>query len=192
MRLRMAMVPILVALTLAGCGGSGGEDDGVATAGNGKQASASPTPSLDNEQRQQLFAQCMRDEGVEVEAQVESDGKKQSLRFRAPGEGGPEPAKVQAAMAKCKQFLPNGGEPPKLSAEELERSRQYSKCMRDNGVPNFPDPNENGGIMIGPEVGSPDDPGFKAAEETCRALAPDVGGGKVKEGEGPGFTTDGD
>ena len=60
------------------------------------------------------------------------------VRIRA-GEG-TDPEKVEAAMEACKQYAPNGGEPPKLNPEQLEQMRKFAQCMRDNGVRTFPDP----------------------------------------------------
>jgi hypothetical protein len=68
-----------------------------------------------------------------------------------------------------------------------EKMRQFAKCMRDNGVENFPDPQEDGGIMIqGGGPGStdglnPDDPTFKAAQEKCQSLLPNGGAGGKTE-----------
>jgi hypothetical protein len=51
----------------------------------------------------------------------------------------------------------------------------YSACMRKNGVPKFPDPDKNGGLLLraGPGTGiQPDSAQFKAAERKCRSLQP--------------------
>jgi hypothetical protein len=89
---------------------------------------------------------------------------------------GSDPAKTDAAMAKCRHLMPNGGEMPKADPARIEKARQYSKCMRDNGVTNFPDPDpETGGIMLraGPDSGlNPNDPKFQAAQKTCEKLRP--------------------
>lgn len=64
-----------------------------------------------------------------------------------------------------------------------DRALAYSQCMRDNGVPNFPDPSEDGGIKIGPDSGL--DPGsgeFEKAREACQDLSPqgqNTGGGTI-------------
>ena len=87
---------------------------------------------------------------------------------------GQDKAKVDAAMEACKKFLPNGGEPPKMDAAAAEQVRQMSKCMRENGVPNFPDPGPDGGIQIdGDKLGmSPGEPDFDAAEKACARFRP--------------------
>jgi hypothetical protein len=58
---------------------------------------------------------------------------------------------------------------------------KYSRCMRKNGIADFPDPNGNGEIMLritgGPGSSDlePNNPKFKAAQEACKALAPTMG-----------------
>ena len=52
--------------------------------------------------------------------------------------------------------------------------RAYAQCMRDNGVPDFPDPDPDGRLR-GPAHEQQDDPKFRAAMETCRQKLP--GGG---------------
>jgi hypothetical protein len=66
-----------------------------------------------------------------------------------------------------------------LEADELA----YSKCMRANGVPNFPDPKAGGGFQGAVPVGAnPSAPLFKAAQTKCGKLLPGLGGGP---GSGP-------
>ena len=51
----------------------------------------------------------------------------------------------------------------------------YSRCMRDNGISNFPDPNPDGGLTIdtAPGTGIEEDSAkFLAAEEACAPLLP--------------------
>jgi hypothetical protein len=59
----------------------------------------------------------------------------------------------------------------------------YSACMRKNGVPNFPDPDSNGGIKLtfgqtpdGQKTGlDTSSPQFVAAQKACRSLEPNGG-----------------
>ena len=116
------------------------------------------------------FAQCMRENGMTWFADPEPGQR--GLRIAVPP--GQDKTKVDAAMEACKKFMPNGGEPPKLDAAALEQARQMAKCMRANGVPNFPDPSADGGIRIdGRKLGTgPGDPQFDAAEEKCARFRP--------------------
>jgi hypothetical protein len=50
----------------------------------------------------------------------------------------------------------------------------FSACMRENGVPDFPDPEPvDGGFGLSGV--DPSSPGFRSAEETCRKLLPNGG-----------------
>jgi len=59
----------------------------------------------------------------------------------------------------------------------------YAKCMRSNGVPNFPDPSGSGGVFHLATGTNPASPAFKAAQAKCHKLLP--GGGPL----GPGSLT---
>jgi len=170
-RTAWAFAAALLALALAGCGGDGGDTGGVVSAGGTASAApgASPSAGKDTYEAMLEFTECMRGEGVEMPDPEPGGGAQ--LRFQ-----GTDPAKVDAAMAKCRHLMPNGGELPKADPERIEKARQYSKCMRDNGVPAFPDPDpETGAIMMrgGPDSGlDPNDPKFAEAQKTCEKLRP--------------------
>ena len=54
----------------------------------------------------------------------------------------------------------------------------YAQCMRSHGVPDFPDPNAQGGFSIQGGPGSGLNPGsatFQAADKECRHLLPNDG-----------------
>lgn len=172
MKQRMAL-GLLLALSLAGCGGGGNDGDGVATAG-GSGASATANagrPGSGNEREPLLkFSQCMRDNGVPNFPDPEfNEGG--GTNISAPQ--GTDPQKVDAAQAKCKQYLPNGGEPQKIDPAVVEQLRKYSQCMRDNGIPNFPDPTDGGLQINNDQLGlAPNDPKMQKAEEACRSQLP--------------------
>ncbi len=52
-----------------------------------------------------------------------------------------------------------------------EQALKYAQCLRANGVPDFPDPDPNGGFS-GLSHEKANDPKFQAAVEKCRALSP--------------------
>jgi hypothetical protein len=167
-----AAAAAVLALALAGCGGDGGGDGGgVASAGGTQSAAPAATQGAAKSDYEAMlaFTECMRGEGIEMEDPEPGAGVQLRLR-------GGDPAKTEAAMEKCRHLMPNGGEQQKADPERLEKARQYSKCMRDNGVPNFPDPDpETGGIMMRAGPGSGLDPNsaeFKAAQKTCEKLRP--------------------
>ena len=74
-------------------------------------------------------------------------------------------------LAACGQRNGNGV----TSADKVEAARAYAQCIRDNGVPDFPDPDADGRLR-GVAHEQQDDPTFRAAMETCRGKLP--GGGE--------------
>jgi hypothetical protein len=172
MRTRMvAAIVLIFALGSAGCGRGGGNDPAVATAQEGDvQPSASPSASASHDPDAPLkFARCMRENGITWFPDPTAGGK---MTVNVPK--GFDPKKMDAAQEACKKFMPDGGAPNKPSAEDLEQARQMAKCMRENGLPNFPDPNPDGGMSIdtkklGTEPGSP---AWKKAEAACAQYGP--------------------
>jgi hypothetical protein len=60
----------------------------------------------------------------------------------------------------------------------------YAKCMRSNGVPNFPGPKSEGGFLFNRTARiDPSSPAFKTAQAKCRKLLPSGGP------PGPGSST---
>lgn len=165
----MLALPLTLAMALAGCGGTD-DSGGVATAGGpAPTAAATSGEKLTAQERGLKFAQCMRDQGIDVPDPGGDTGDGVTFRF----DEDQDPKKVDAAMKACKRYLPDGGEPPKLDAEQIEKMRRLSECMRQNGVPDFPDPDENGLIRVEPGKGvDPAKPAMKDAQEKCKQFEP--------------------
>jgi hypothetical protein len=186
MRIRTGLaLGLLLVLPVAGCGGADG-NDGVATAGATASATSSANSNgLSSQESALKFGQCMRDNGVPNFPDPEfSDGGGMSINVP----DGSDPQKVDAAMKLCKQYLPNGGEPPKADPQAAERNRKFAKCMRDNGLANFPDPGADGGIQMNgndPEM-NPDSPKFQAAQKACAQYQPQGGAGSGNQTGGNG------
>jgi hypothetical protein len=159
MRIRIGVAAcLLLSMTVAGCGGTD-DSNRAASAGN-------PTSSAEADQLK--FAQCMRERGIDMPDPQDGNGKGM---ISLPE--GVDPQKAQAAMQQCKQYLPNGGEPAKMDAQQVDQQRKLARCLRENGVANFPDPGANGGFQIGPGSGlDPNDPTFKAAQKACAKYQP--------------------
>jgi len=63
---------------------------------------------------------------------------------------------------------------------------EYSKCMRANGVPSFPDPTAGGGLFRLPAGSDPSSPAFRTARAKCQKLMP---GGGIGSGPPPSAQT---
>jgi hypothetical protein len=77
----------------------------------------------------------------------------------------------KAADEACKSLIPA---PPAGQDDQEDRDQMlaYAQCMRDSGVPNFPDPKPGEGINIDGDVLDLNSPAFKAAEQACASLGP--------------------
>jgi hypothetical protein len=65
------------------------------------------------------------------------------------------------------------------SGSPIQQLVAYSACMRRNGVPNFPDPNSQGNLVISPDLRiDANSPQYKRAESACRKLSPIAGSGE--------------
>ena len=117
-----------------------------------------------------MYAQCMRENGVPDFPDPDASG-----RLRGPGHEQQDDPKFRAAMEKCRNLAPGGEHEKPGDPAFVEQMRKYSQCMRDNGVPDFPDPDADGRLR-GPGHETQGDPKFRAAMETCRQQLP--GGGQ--------------
>jgi hypothetical protein len=182
MHIRTALaLGLVLALGLAGCASKHSGGQGVASLSHPPSATTSASAdSLSDQEHLLKFAQCMREHGVDVPDPAAGQGG--GIRLPA----GADPKKVQDAQQQCKQYLPNGGEPTKADPQQAEQLRKFAQCMRDHGVTNFPDPDENGGLQIGGGSGlNPNDPTFQAAQTACEKYRPAApSGGSTTGGNG--------
>jgi hypothetical protein len=134
-------------VTLAGCGGDE-QSPGVATAGS---RNAEPTASAASGavaqyvEAQRQWVKCVREQGFDLpdpnaKGQVELSGP------GAPKKTDPKWREASTACAKYSMEIPEELEekPAPLTEEEIKGQRAYAKCMRESGVPNFPDPGPDG------------------------------------------------
>jgi hypothetical protein len=141
---------VALAFALAACGGAA-EEPTVATAGSrdpGPTASATAASGTIGEyvDNQRQLAKCLREHGLEV-----PDPDAKGRLDIAAGMGGRKKTDpgVLAAWKACKEFeqpVPaelQEREAP-VTAEQLANRRTYAKCMRANGMPDWPDPRPDG------------------------------------------------
>lgn len=178
MRTTMIAGGLLLMFAVAGCAAGPGDGDGVATAQSGA-ATVSPTPSRTLDEDTPLkFAQCMREQGLTWFPDPDTSGR---TVVKVPQSV--DQAKFDAAQEACKEFAPDGGEPGNVDPELIEQARQMARCMRENGVPNFPDPQPNGSMQLDRDkLGTgPGEPKFDKAQEKCAQYLPE---GRVEHKEG--------
>jgi hypothetical protein len=146
MRRTLGLIAVSVAFGLAGCSNPAAVPP-VATAQS--PGAASPTPSVSSVVAQYIEAKrkwvaCMREQSFPL-PDPDAKGNVDLSQAKLPVKTDP---KLLAAMQKCQEFLLPVPEElvelPAMTAQQIEWSRAYSKCVRDNGLLSFPDPGPDG------------------------------------------------
>ncbi|MBX6386429.1 MAG: hypothetical protein IRZ07_26215 [Microbispora sp.] len=169
MRLRplRALGPALgLALALAACG-TGPADDGIASAGGaatGTDATASASATVDRQEAQLKFAQCMREHGVDM-PDPGPDG-----RIRITTKKG-EQATTEKAIKACEHFMKDavGDKAGADDPEVRDRMVKFAQCMREHGI-DVPDPAPGQGIQLKIKKGQ--EKALEEAQKACEEFAP--------------------
>jgi hypothetical protein len=179
---KVVVVAALLALA-SGCGGSPADGNQVATARSGTPTTgASSAPAESDEDAPLKFAQCMREHGMTWFPDPDPNGR---TAIRTPKDM--DPKKFEAAQEACRQFAPDGGDAGVPDPEAIEMARQMAKCMRANGVPDFPDPQPDGSIRLDRDkLGTgPGEEKFDRADEKCAQYRPEGRERGTDSGGGP-------
>ncbi len=157
-RLRPLAALAMVALIGAGCSKAPAHTDTDTGSGSssGDTTAATKEPAF-------KFAECMRDNGVREFPDPDASGQ---LTIDAIANGSSvdtTSAAFKQALGACKDLEPPGFTGHKRNAQEQANALKFAQCIRDNGVPDFPDPtpdaplvdtnripsaNRNGGMSI--------------------------------------------
>jgi hypothetical protein len=161
------------ALAISACGSSGPSS---------AAASGGPNPKFSADLLK--FSQCMRSHGVPKFPDPSARG---GIDIGSTSGLDPRSPSFQTAQNACRKLLPGGGPGGRpIPASVRRQILAQAQCMRMHGVPNYPDPQFQGGavrIGFGSNSGiDPSSPGFKQAVQACGGLGP-----KGKGGKGGGF-----
>jgi hypothetical protein len=161
-------VPFSLVLAVSGCAGAAG--GGAAPPAAGGTGSAD---GLTYHERLVRYTQCMRDNGVKMDDPVlDADGGG-GITIR--DDANADPAKRRAADAKCEPLLGGGdGESGKVDPAEAEALRKWAKCLRENGLSDYPDPGPDGAQR----ALDPNDPTESAAMAACDKVRSNPDGGR--------------
>ncbi|MEV2266501.1 hypothetical protein [Nonomuraea africana] len=167
-RLLLASLPLLL---LAACG-TDQPTTGVASVAGEGAAAAKPSPSatVDRAEAQLKFAQCMRENGVDM-ADPDANG---GIRIESK-KGGADKGLMDKAMKACKEHLDGAiGDKAAQDPKRRDQMVKFAQCMREHGV-DMPDPGADGMMkMTAPKGGEAK---VKAAQEACKELAPGMAKG---------------
>lgn len=153
-------------LALSACGGAA-EGDGVASAGGDANSTAEDTEqgSLLEEAQALAFAECMRDNGVDMpDPAPGQEGLSEALHGV---EDSYDQATIDEALTACEELLPQRAHEGGHDQERDEDMLALAECLREQGL-DVPD-NLEGGLH------DVDDDELRAAMEECRDV---VAGGE--------------
>jgi hypothetical protein len=151
---------------LAGCSASGGSA-GATTTTSGQQAAAAVWREL---------VRCARANGMPnlPDPQIDSNG-----RASFPNGTPNATASVRRACQSIYDRLPPSArdEEETRPPADMQALLRYARCMREHGVPDFPDPDAEGNFRAPAGGGgpSPKSPTFQRALQACRQLDPNPG-----------------
>lgn len=133
-------------------------------------SSSKPPAAADNHHAIGVkFANCMRDHGVPNFPDPETSA---GIQIPVSLAKNPSPA-FKSAMKACEYLMPVDTAPPAVSASQKAAAVKLAQCMREHGVPNYPDPTYQDGHEIPPSIANPAinpaSPAFGAASKTCQS-----------------------
>jgi len=168
--LPLAALAVLGAV-LAGCSGTG--------SGDATGSAAARTTTASAHERAVKFAECMRANGVGAFPDPDASG---ALTIDAVANGSSvdtsSPA-FEQALSACKGLEPSGFTGHERNAQEQKGALAFARCIRDNGVPDFPDPAPDQPMIDTRRIPSTAQPGgmsaLHAAMERCRGAAAAAG-----------------
>ena len=162
----------LLAVVVAGCGS--------ASAGGGNHGNSTSTAR----DKAVKFAECMRNNGVSGFPDPNASGQ---LTIDAVANGSSidtNRATFKQAMSACKELQPPGFTGAKVTPSQRTARLAFAQCVRDHGVPDFPDPTPNGPLIDTNRIPSANTPtgmsALNAATQKCGnfAVAAGVTGGR--------------
>ncbi|MBC6469697.1 hypothetical protein [Actinomadura alba] len=176
MNRRLAVAALAAALTpcLAACSPGG-------------PAQPSASPSLNDVQKNlavtKRFVKCAREHGYPTFPDAVVDNGEVTYAHSSDAEGAAIKSKIAALerVPECKAILtemqalrprnvgPRNRPTGKPSAEIMQKLRRFAQCMRQHGVPAWPDPKSDGSFPVSQTtVGDPKaNPTARAAGEAC-------------------------
>jgi len=101
------------------------------------------------------------------------------------GSSSPGVAHLSSAKGASSASSEGNGSSPEGPANPQQAMIAYAKCMRSNGVPNFPDPTAGGLFRVGAGMDR-SSPAFEAVQAKCHKLTP---GGGIGSGPPPSAQT---
>ncbi len=128
-----ALALIAMATLISACGSSapGGTSTGGSGGGNNTAANA---------QKAVKFAQCMRNNGVSKFPDPGASGEFTIDEIANGSSLDPNAPVFTQALSACKNLEPAGFMGSPRSPQQMQAALEFARCIRANGVNDFPDP----------------------------------------------------
>jgi hypothetical protein len=139
----LAALAVIVAI-VAGCGNAPARTV-AGTAGSG--GTTTTTTTTTTHEQAVKFSKCMRANGVSA---FPDPGPSGQLTIDGVVNGSsldPNSPVFKQAISVCKDLEPPGFTGGKVTPEQATARLKFAQCVRDNGVPDFPDPTRNGPLV---------------------------------------------
>lgn len=159
-------VALVALLGMTACGGQA-EGSDVATAGDSTaepEPSATPDESADPDEAALEFAECMRENGVDMPDP--EPGQNGGFQLFGGGTGDVDQATLERALEACRDLAPQLEGGAEIDPEMEEQMLALAECMREHGI-DMPDPTTDGGLSLQLPDGV-DREEVDAALEECR------------------------
>jgi hypothetical protein len=163
--LRPPAVVAIVALTgviSAGCGSNAASEAGTASS-----SGSGGSKKLTARDKGVKFAECMRGNGV-------SDFPDPNAKGEFEYGVSVTPAVFSKAVEACKDLQPPGSLSSKRTPKQQSASLRFARCVRENGVKDFPDPVNGEPVINTYRIPSSNQPGgmtiLNAATKKCGDL----------------------
>jgi hypothetical protein len=148
--------------------------------GGAHSSSGTSTPSHSStvtaREKAVKFTECMRANGVGDFPDPNASGAFPSYGVSV------SPAVWKTAVAACKALQPPGTLSSKLTPVQLSAALKFARCIREHGVPDFPDPVSGQPIVDTTRIPSSNKPGgmtiLNAAMHTCGHFVAEQTGGQ--------------
>jgi hypothetical protein len=162
---------IALAALISACGSSAP----AATGSRSSDGGSSPA----GHEKAVKFAACMRRNGVRQFPDPSASGR---LTIDAVANGSSLDTSTPAfnqAISACKSLEPAGFTGTARSSQQQQGALKFAQCIRNNGVPDFPDPIPNGPLVDTNRIPSTANPGgmsaLNAAMQKCGDVAAAAG-----------------
>jgi hypothetical protein len=143
-----------------GCGGTG---------------SAGGTDTASPHAKAVKFAECMRANGVGAFPDPDASGALTIDAVANSSSLDTSSAAFERALSACKDLQPAGFTGHERSSQEQEAALEFARCIRDNGVTDFPDPAKGEPLVDTNRIPSSNKPGgmsiLNAAMRKCGRYA---------------------